>query len=235
MTIPAYNEEKWIRTTIQSIPAFVDCIVIVDDGSIDETSKEIQKFVDQRILVIKKENGGVGSAVKAGHLELINRNCDLLVVVAGDNQMDQELMPLLLDKFADDFAHSKVLFVKGNRLHNKQLNKNMPFFRKYGNYFFSICTWLFLKSYVSDPLNGYTCIDSSLYGEIIKDGLEDGYEYEISIIIHLIRRNIDIHEIPMASIYRDEVSNIRPISTTIRIFLKIVEAKLNEERKKKSR
>jgi hypothetical protein len=189
-------------------------------------------MTDPRIILIQKKNGGVGSAIKVGHRELIEKNCELLVVVSGDNQMDQELMPLLLDKFASDLSGPKVLFAKGNRLSSSQLTRGMPFFRKCGNYFFSICTWIFFKVYIPDPLNGYTCITSSLYEEISGDAIGDGYEYEISLIINLIKRNIQICEIPMQSIYRDEVSNISPISTPIKIFWQFLRLKRGKQIKK---
>lgn len=67
--IPAYNLEKYIATTIQSVLAqtFQDFeIIIVNDGSTDETVFIIQSFHDQRIHLVSQLNGGVSRARNAG-------------------------------------------------------------------------------------------------------------------------------------------------------------------------
>ena len=66
--IPAYNLEKYIAATIQSVLAqiFQDFeIIIVDDGSTDGTVSIIQSFHDQRIHLISQCNGGVSRARNA--------------------------------------------------------------------------------------------------------------------------------------------------------------------------
>ena len=69
VSIPAYNLEKYIAATIQSVLAqiFQDFeIIIVDDGSTDGTVSIIQSFHDQRIHLISQRNGGVSRARNAG-------------------------------------------------------------------------------------------------------------------------------------------------------------------------
>jgi len=67
--IPAYNEEETIAKTMKSIlksdyPDFE--IIIVDDGSLDNTLKIAKKFENEKIRVFHKENGGKGSALNFG-------------------------------------------------------------------------------------------------------------------------------------------------------------------------
>lgn len=69
--VPAYNAERFIAGTLDSLvkQIFQDIeIIVVNDGSTDNTEKIIKHFFfDRRIKYIKKENGGTGSALNAGH------------------------------------------------------------------------------------------------------------------------------------------------------------------------
>ena len=84
---PAYNEEKLIQKTLQTIPDFVDKIYVVDDESKDQTQDIIQKHssLDPRIYIIRHErNKGVGGAVISGFRRAIIDKMDIVAVMAGD-------------------------------------------------------------------------------------------------------------------------------------------------------
>ncbi len=69
--VPAYNAEKYIAQTLDGLvkQTLRDIeIIVVDDGSVDNTKSVIDKFsFDRRLRYIKKENGGTGSALNVGH------------------------------------------------------------------------------------------------------------------------------------------------------------------------
>jgi len=67
--VPAYNAEKYITETIQSVldQTFTDWeLLVIDDGSKDSTAKIVKSFSDTRIILIQQENGGVSSARNRG-------------------------------------------------------------------------------------------------------------------------------------------------------------------------
>ena len=108
VVVPAYNEEVLIRTVIETMPAFVDKIIIVNDKSTDNTAVVVREYVsrdpDRVVLVDLEENQGVGGAIAEGYKVARDNQIDCTAVMAGDAQMDPGDLPKLLDPrpyFAD--------------------------------------------------------------------------------------------------------------------------------------
>src|SRR6478736_6418394 len=94
--VPAFREERMIGRVIETMPDFVDFIVIVDDCSPDDTSGAATKIGDPRVTVIRHEvNQGVGGAIITGHHAALELGSDVNVIMAGDAQMDPEFLPPL--------------------------------------------------------------------------------------------------------------------------------------------
>src|SRR5207245_5604907 len=111
VVIPAYNEGDRIRRVVDTIPSYVDHVVVVDDASDDETCKIARESKDPRLEVKRhNENRGVGGAVLTGHQRALELASDISVVMAGDGQMDPDYLPLLLDALVDGGDG----FAKGN-------------------------------------------------------------------------------------------------------------------------
>ncbi|MCB0062591.1 MAG: glycosyltransferase family 2 protein, partial [Caldilineaceae bacterium] len=101
VVIPAYNEQLLISRTLDSVPEFVDHVVVIDDCSQDETVSEIQRYTarcpERYHLIEHAVNQGVGGAIAGGYVWCRDHAVDVAVVMAGDNQMDPADMPALLD------------------------------------------------------------------------------------------------------------------------------------------
>jgi len=113
--IPAYNEEKLIQKTIESVPDFVDKIVVTNDVSKDKTRNKVEEVMKNNskvILINHKTNQGVGGSIASGYKWSRDNEIDIAVVMAGDFQMDPSDMPPLLKAIIEDGAD----FAKGNRL-----------------------------------------------------------------------------------------------------------------------
>ena len=88
VVIPAHDEEKLIGETISGVPAFVDRIIVVDDGSGDGTAAAVEALDDSRVELIRHErNQGVGAAIVTGYKRARDEGIDVTAVMAGDNQI----------------------------------------------------------------------------------------------------------------------------------------------------
>src|SRR6266513_2504492 len=97
--MPVHNEEAHVRKAIQRVPRFVDLIVVVDDGSTDNTWKVLSRVADNRLTTLRHDrNRGVGAATKTGYLYCLNARADLIAVMDGDGQMDGRDLSQLLER-----------------------------------------------------------------------------------------------------------------------------------------
>ena len=132
VVVPAYNEKRLIVATLASIPAYVDTIYAIDDASTDGTGDLIENFKteDARIVCIRHEtNSGVGAAIVTGYKKAVEDDIDIVAVMAGDNQMDPEQLPNLLDPIIEGLVD----YTKGNRLLNVEYRRGMTKWRFIGN------------------------------------------------------------------------------------------------------
>ncbi|EJQ50025.1 hypothetical protein IEQ_02851 [Bacillus cereus BAG6X1-2] len=112
VVIAAYNEEKVIAKTIRSI---LDSnyrgfeVIVVDDGSKDDTSKVIQEtfYKHPKVRLIQKENGGKSSAMNLGFQKLTG---EIIVTLDADTIIAQDAISLMIRHFEDH----NVAAVSGN-------------------------------------------------------------------------------------------------------------------------
>ena len=92
IVIPAYNEELLIGKVIDTLPEYVDSIIVVDDKSTDNTIKVVQDHQTRNpkvVLLEHDENRGVGGAIATGYKWSRDKEMDVTVVMAADFQMDR--------------------------------------------------------------------------------------------------------------------------------------------------
>ena len=100
--IPAFNEERVICKTVQSVLLPWDCyeIIVVDDGSSDRTAQVVQETfrADPRVRVFKKSNGGKAAAANFG---LVRTDAEVIIAIDADTVLAPNAIPLLVRHFAD--------------------------------------------------------------------------------------------------------------------------------------
>jgi glycosyltransferase involved in cell wall biosynthesis len=209
VVVPAYNEEMLIGDTLASLPSFVDRIYAVDDSSTDSTWQLIEDLSrkDARIIAIRHEkNAGVGAAIVSGYRQSLEDGNQVTVVMAGDNQMDPELLPSIIDPIVGNCAD----YTKGNRLLSPEYRKGMSKWRFVGNTILTILT-KFSSGYwkLMDPQNGYTAISRRALERIDLNRIYPRYGYCNDLLVKLNIFGFRVMDVEMPSRYGREKSKIR--------------------------
>jgi glycosyltransferase involved in cell wall biosynthesis len=205
--VPAYKEESMISTVIETMPDFIDYIVIVDDCSPDDTSGVVSRDPDERVTLIRHEvNQGVGGAIITGHKAAIELGADVNVIMAGDAQMDPKYLPPLLDRVTTEGYG----FAKANRFFAPESFAGMPKYRVFGNIVLSFMTKLASGYWhLFDPQNGYTAVRTEVLRRVPLDQVARRYSFENDFLIHLNILQVPAVDVPIPAVYGNEVSSIK--------------------------
>ena len=122
-----YNIAGILKKTVSELPQYcADEIILVDDGSKDNTAK-IGKELGLTVIT-HLQNKGYGAAQKTGYKEAIKRQAKAVVLVHGDNQYD----PSLVNLFSKKILEENYDIVTGTRMIlGDALNKGMPIWKFY--------------------------------------------------------------------------------------------------------
>ena len=209
VVIPAYNEEKLIAKTINTMPEEADYLIVINDNSKDgtlEIVKELEYKNKKIVLINQEKNYGVGKAIKTGYKKSIELNSDISVVMPGDAQALPEDFLKIVKPVSEGVAD----YSKGNRLKHKDVKEIMPKYRYIGNTFLSLFT-KFASGYfhIMDPQMGYTAMSNRVLKKINLDSLIERYGYP-GHLLHLLNlvdaRVCDVNITPH---YGEERSGLR--------------------------
>ncbi len=211
VVIPTFNDGILLRRTLKGVPSYVDNIIVVNDGSKEETSNIISECSksDKRVHCIYHElNMGLGQSLIDGYIYALKIKSDITAVMAGDNQM----APADLENVIDPIASKEYDYVKGNRLLRDDVTKRMPLYRFIGNSFLSLLTKIATGYWkLIDPQCGYTAISFKALSVIpIKDMIK-GYGYNAHILNMLNLNNFKVIDVEVEPVYGDEKSKIKVI------------------------
>jgi glycosyltransferase involved in cell wall biosynthesis len=198
VVVPAYNEEALVGSTVSQIPAFVDRIIVVDDGSKDATAERAAS-ADPRVEVVRHErNQGVGSAIVTGYRRAIADDVEVTCVMAADGQMDPDDLETLVRGVAVD----EVDYAKANRLFTGQAWQLIPRTRYLGNAALSFLTKIASGYWhVADSQSGYTAVNLETLKLLDLERIYRRYGFPNDFLVHLNVWNRRVRDYPSRPIY----------------------------------
>lgn len=205
--MPAHNEEAHVGGVIATMPDYVDAIVVVDDGSTDATAAAIAKADDPRVTLITHDpNQGLGASLIDAHKKALELGGDVMVVMAGDGQMDPDYLPALLKPILEEGFD----FSKGNRFFGSGSWEGMPGYRVFGNVVLTFITKVATGYWdMFDPQNGYTAMTRRASEAVVWERVARDYSFENDVLAELGVNRMRVKDVDIPAVYGAEVSGIK--------------------------
>jgi len=195
--IPAYYEEKNIAKVIQKVLDYVDFLVVIDDGSKDQTYNEAIKIKSEKLKVLKHPiNLGQGASLQTGNEYAIQQGADIIIHFDADGQFLAEeikkvVNPIIEEK-ADIVFGSRFLEIKSDIPRFKK-NIIMPMAKIFNYVFFGIKT--------SDPQSGFRAMKAEIAKKIKIENNRMAHCTEILAKAH--KHKLKIKEVPITVLYEE--------------------------------
>lgn len=210
--VPAYNEQNRVRSVISKIKKYTPNIVVVDDGSKDDTYN-VSITAGVACALRHVLNLGKGAALKTGIEYALSQGAKKIVVIDADGQHDPKLIPKFI-KYLDE-----VDMVFGYR----KFNSRMPLVFKIGNAVINKSIKACFGIDVKDSQCGYRSFNSAIYGKI--KWRSNDYSMETEMVANIGKNQIKFKEIPIQTIYMDRYKGTT-IFDGIRIIMNILRWRL---------
>lgn len=193
--IPTYNEELGIGSVVHQVKKFVDHVVVIDDGSQDDTV-EIARQAGAKVIR-HDSNRGKGAAIQTLLTQIDHTRCDALVLIDGDGQHIPSDIPNVVEPILEGEAD----LVIGSRYVNNQQKTDTPTYRRVGQRILDLVTFGTSHAQVSDSQSGLRALSPAAIERIILK--TNGFGAESEMIDAAVRHGLIITERPISVRYKD--------------------------------
>jgi glycosyltransferase involved in cell wall biosynthesis len=218
--MPAYNEEKLIynsiMTTLDIVEKFAKDveIIAVNDGSCDNTKKEIQRAVakDRRVKLLSSDkNRGKGNAIISGVSQASGKYIAFV-------DADLELNPAQLEGYLKKMIDENKDVVIGCKFH-KDSNLEYPLKRKIISMGYYIMLLVLFHLNVKDTQTGLKVFKMEALKPVAHLIRTSGFAYDIELLVAVHRRGYTIAQMPVNVVYvRDSNSKRIGMSDIVSVF-----------------
>jgi glycosyltransferase involved in cell wall biosynthesis len=209
--IPAFNEERTIAKIVARASKHVQKVLVVDDGSQDDTALIAEKL--GAIVIRHGRNLGKGAALRTCLNWARRERAEVLVTLDADGQHDPDEIPNL----ASPILSKEADVVIGNR----RLSDEMPTLRRFGARILDRATGVKSKGIVMDAQSGYRAYSSTALERVT--ATEFGMGVDSEVLVRARDAGLRIIEIPITVKYKGlETSTHNPVYHALDVFFSVV-------------
>jgi glycosyltransferase involved in cell wall biosynthesis len=204
--MPAYNAAKTLRMTYDEVMAqdIVDLVIVVDDGSQDETIS-IAKTLPNTIVYPHDRNRGYGANQKSCYKLALDQGGDIIIMVHPDYQYTPKLIPAMSSMIGNGLYQC----VLGSRiLGGYALNGGMPAWKYIANRFLTFTENLFIGAKLSEYHTGYRAFSRRLLEQLPLDGNSDDFVFDNQMLAQILWFDYTIAEVSCPTKYFADASSI---------------------------
>jgi dolichyl-phosphate beta-glucosyltransferase len=196
--IPAYNEEKIIEKTLKKVLAFLSNknykweVVVVDDGSIDATSKIVHKYKEKKVSVYQlRRNQGKGAALREGVKKakgeyVVYSDADLSVSIEN------------VDKFIEILKKGNDVVIASRRIRGSEIKVHQPFIRETMGRVFTLITRVILALNITDFTCGFKGFRKKAAKEVFLKGVINRWAYDSEVLYLAKKFGYKIVQVPIS-------------------------------------
>lgn len=197
VTIPAFNEQRNIRKVIQDIPRHLAprydvCIVVVDDGSSDDTA-QIAEDAGADLVIRHPVNLGVARAFITGITAALKLGADVMVNIDADLQFDPKEIPVLVAPITEGRAD----VVLGSRFLSEG-HRQIPDMKRLGNSIISLLISIISGRRIHDTQCGFRALSRHAAQHLELSGL---FTYTQEMVLDMSFKHMRMVEVPVSVRY----------------------------------
>jgi glycosyltransferase involved in cell wall biosynthesis len=210
VVMPAYNAAKTLHMTYADLPRdMVDLVILVDDGSKDETAKIARELGLE--LFVHDRNYGYGANQKTCYREALRAGATIVVMVHPDYQYDPTLLPEIIKPIQEDRAD----VVLGSRLMGiNPMKQGMPWWKYISNRFLTIAENTVFGLNLSEYHTGYRAFRREALESVNLQMDSDKFIFDQEIMAQLVNIKMRITEVPVPTRYFAQASSASFIAST---------------------
>ena len=204
--MPAYNAANTIRKTFSEVmdQNVVDLVIIVDDGSQDETVA-ISASLPHTLVFTHEKNRGYGANQKSCYKLALEQNADIIVMVHPDYQYTPKLIPAMVSMIGNGLYHCVV----GSRiLGGYALKGGMPLWKYISNRLLTYVENILLGAKLSEYHSGYRAFSRQILEQVPLEMNSDDFVFDNQILAQIIWFGYTVAEISCPTKYFPDASSI---------------------------
>jgi glycosyltransferase involved in cell wall biosynthesis len=210
--MPAYNAAATVADTVADIPPGVaDAIILVDDGSRDNTVSVARNLnID---VIVHPHNAGYGANQKTCYMEALRQHADVVVMLHPDGQYD----PKILREMVEPIKRGEADVVLGSRFFTKGQAKKggMPWWKRIANRFLTFSENRALGLNLSECHTGYRAYSRKFLETIPFLRNSNDFVFDTQVLIQAAAFGVHIGEVPVDTKYFAEASSVNLKTSTI--------------------
>jgi len=192
--IPCFNEEQSIGSVILKTKRYVNQVLVVDDGSSDETKRIAQEA--GATVISHRKNRGKGAAIRTGFQYALENDFEYVVTIDGDGQHNPLEIPALLENVIHNGHDVSIGFRVGN-------NSEMPLWRRVGKRVLDYTTSMGTGGFITDSQCGFRAFNRKAIEAITPKLKGDAFSVESEQLIKAHESGLKVVNTNVTCKYKD--------------------------------
>lgn len=209
--IPTYNNHKTLKRVIDGVLNYTNQVVIVDDGSTDQTANILKEYPNLNQIHFSK-NRGKGAALRKGFKKALSLGYNYAITIDSDGQHYPDDIPVFINALKID---KHTLYIGSRNMTHDSIPKGSSFGNKFSNFWFNTETGIKL----TDTQSGFRMYPLNLISDI--KFYTTKFEFEIEVIVKAAWRGVQVKNLPIKVLYdeKERISHFRPYKDFARISI----------------